>query len=286
MKKLIAALATASLLFVATPAQASDSVTQESVPVTGIVETPVGAITVWRADLPTKVFMETRSGGGPCGYINFPIEALLPYSQLDTLNGPEVEFEIWSADGTKIGDDTIYRFSWNPVGPLTKVEIFNCDDDGFGNFIMIVKTKYQVSTTGLISRYFESSFRQNITVAPMPTVPAGMDLPREGRWTAGVLRFSFSKPSSESKILHYEIGFQPSKSSASSSNPRFSDVKVLKKIKSNSKTFSITKADVRKIFRSGVNFASFTIRAVSEAGPGEWASGWYYSKSQVRSITK
>ncbi len=285
MKKFLAPVLTLSLLSVGNPASAENSVTKEAVPVVGIVDTSLGPISVWKADLPTKVFLEKGSSGGPCGYIAFPIEALLPYSQLDTLNGPEVEFEIWSADGTKIGDDTIYRFSWNPVGPLTKVEIFNCESDGFGTFVMIVKTKYQVSTNGLVSRYFESSIRQNITIAPAPTAPEQIDLP-EGAWTGGLLKFTFRPPYSDSRILYYEVGYRQSRSSSKSSMPTFSDFKVLKQVKGSLKSFTITKADVKKMFTAGVTFNSFSVRAVSDAGPGEWSSGWYYSKAQVSSIRK
>jgi hypothetical protein len=286
MKKFLVALLTFTLIAVSNPASAEDSLTKESVPVIGVVDTSVGPISVWRGDLPKKVFMAKGSNGGPCGYISFPIEALLPYSQLDTLNGPEVSFEIWSADGNKIGDKNIYRFSWNPVGPLTKVEIFNCGSDGFGDFVMIVKTKYQVSTTGLISKYFESSLRQNITVAPTPSVPSQINVPKPA-WTGGVLKFNFARPTSDSSILHYEVGYRQSKSSARSTNPAFSsDTKVLKKVDGTLKSFSVTKVDVKKMFTAGVTFNSIVVRAVSEAGPGKWSDAWYVSKSDASSIKK
>jgi hypothetical protein len=285
MKKIFASLVTLSLIFTATPASADDSVTKAAVPVIGVVDTSAGPISVWRSDLPTKVTLEKSYSGKPCGYISFPIEALLPYSQLDTLNGPEVSFEIWSQDGRKIGDTTIYRFSWNPVGPITRVQIFDCDDYGFGEFVMIVKTKYQVSTTGLISRYFENTIRHNITVAPAASVPAQIDL-RQGSWTGGVLKFTFAKPASDAAILYYEVGYQQSRSSSKSLNPSFGDMKVLKEVKGTLKSFSITKSDVKRMFTSGVTFSSIRVRAVSEAGVGDWSYGWYYSKSDAATIKK
>jgi hypothetical protein len=284
MKKILVIFLATTLVYSAAPAHAQDSITKETVAVVGSVETPVGVIDVWKADLPTRVWMERRSDG-PCGYINFSIEALLPYSQLDNINGPEVDFEIWSSTGEKIGDRSIYRFSWNPVGPLTAVKIFNCGREGYGNFVLIAKTQYQVSTTGLISRYFESSIRHNITVSPAPKPPAAMKFSSQGRFTKGVLEFSYRKPNSGSKILSYEVGYSTSKSSSNRS-PRFSKIRVLKQVDANEKSFEINKADVRRAYSSGVNFVSFSVRAVSEAGPGKWSKGWYYSKSQARSITK
>lgn len=288
MKKLlIAAFGAALTLTSITPAAAAgDSVTITTAPVVGVVDTPYGAISVWKADLPTSVWLE-ESSSGPCGYITFTIEALLPYSELDVMNGPEVEFELWSQDGEKISSTSIYRSTWNPISSLNKVKLFDCEDNGYGDFVLLVKTQYQVSTNGLISRYYENKLQQNLKVSPLPQVPEAMSLPREGKWTGGQLKFGFSKPASDSKITTYEIGYQVSKSSLSSGYPSWSStVKVLKKVKATSKSFVITKADVKKIFKSGVNFASFTIRAVSDAGAGDWASGWYYSKTQVKSITK
>lgn len=285
MKKLSKVLALTAVLSLLSPSANADSVTVESVPVVGSVDTPAGTINVWRADLPTRVWLEEGSNGKPCGDISFTIEALLPYSDLDQLNGPEVEFEIWSQDGTKIGSESIWRSKWNPIGPLNKVEIFNCKENGFGTFVLLVKTKYQVSTTGLISRYFENTLRQNITIEASPEVPSEPEL-REGKWTSGVLRFRYTVPNSDLAITHYEVGFSTSRSSAGSRNPRFGDLKVLKTIEATKSGFDITRADVKSTFTSRVNFVSVRVRAVSQAGTGEWSNGWYYSKSQVRAIRR
>lgn len=284
MKKIIGAITTLLMLSISLAA-VGDSQTKESVATVGIVDTPIGPISVWKADLPARVWLEERSSGGPCGDITFSIEALLPYSQLDTLNGPEVEFEIWSVDGTRIGTENIWRSRWNPVGPLTKVEISNCNSSGFGEFVMLVRTKYQVSTTGLISRYYENTIRHNIVVQPAPQVPGSMEL-KDGQWTKGILRHAFTVPDSELPILRYEAGFQASKSSASSKDPKFGGIKILKKVPAKAKSFNVTKSDVKKSFTKGVNFVCYCVRAVSDAGPGEWSNCWYIKRAWTKDISR
>lgn len=117
---------------------------------------------IWKGDVPVEV-------GYPSGTysqkLEFAIQGLLPYSTLaDRATGVEVEFEIWSQSGKKIASDTVYSFDWNPVGPNTMVSMYLSEGDAIGTHTLLIRTIYELSTTGLLTRYLKSEIKRPISV--------------------------------------------------------------------------------------------------------------------------
>jgi hypothetical protein len=160
MKKLIAIVLGIALLSPA-PANANEFAVIKT---TNLV---VGSTTItsniWQGNIPTSIGI----GRYDRYKVEFPIQGLLSYNTLAAKNsrgtGVEVEFEIWSNSGKKVGYDTIYSFSWNPVGPNTLVE-FYLFGYPIGTHTLIVRTKYETSTTGLLTTYHEGKHTQQITI--------------------------------------------------------------------------------------------------------------------------
>jgi hypothetical protein len=161
MKKIVALVLTL-ILFPISSAQANDrlATVKETTLVTGSTAlTP----SIWKGNIPTRVGIRQFSNY----LVEFPIQGLLAYETLAAKNsrgtGVTVEFEIWSANGKKLGYDTVYSSSWNPVGPNTAVD-FYLFDYPIGTHTLIVRTKYELSTTGLLTTYWEGKFQQSITI--------------------------------------------------------------------------------------------------------------------------
>lgn len=118
---------------------------------------------IWQGNIPTSIGVGRYSNYK----VEFPIQGLLPYPTLGAKNsrgaGVEVEFEIWSDNGKKVGYDTIYSSSWNPTGPNTLVE-FYLFDFPIGTHTLIIITKYELSTNGLLTSYVEGKITQKITI--------------------------------------------------------------------------------------------------------------------------
>lgn len=161
MRKLIA-LILISLLIPIPSASANDKLAtvKETTIVTGSTSVTSN---IWKGNIPTRVGIRQYSNY----LVEFPIQGLLAYETLGAKNsrgtGVTVEFEIWSAGGKKLGYDTIYSSSWNPVGPNTSVE-FYLFDYPVGTHTLIIRTKYELSTTGLLTTYWEGKIQQAITV--------------------------------------------------------------------------------------------------------------------------
>lgn len=117
---------------------------------------------IWKGKIPTRISYPLASS---YQYVYFTIQGLLPYSSLaDKATGVEVEFELWNSKGKKIADETVYSFDWNPIGPNTLVGLRLSEDDAIGNHTLIIRTIYEVSTTGLLTRYLEQEDKRQITV--------------------------------------------------------------------------------------------------------------------------
>jgi len=161
MKKLIA-LILISLVIPIPSASANDklAIVKETSVVTGSTSVTSN---IWKGNIPTRVGIRQYSNY----LVEFPIQGLLAYETLGAKNsrgtGVTVEFEIWSSGGKKLGYDTIYSSSWNPVGPNTSVE-FYLFDYPIGTHTLIIRTKYELSTTGLLTTYWEGKIQQAITV--------------------------------------------------------------------------------------------------------------------------
>lgn len=117
---------------------------------------------IWKGKIPTRISYPLATS---YQYVYFDIEGLLPYSTLaDRATGVEVEFELWSSKGKKIADETVYTFDWNPIGPLTQVALRLSEADAIGNHTLIIRTIYEVSTTGLLTRYLKQEEKRNLTI--------------------------------------------------------------------------------------------------------------------------
>jgi hypothetical protein len=117
---------------------------------------------IWKGKIPTRISYPLASS---YQYVYFTIQGLLPYSSLaDKATGVEVEFELWNSKGKKIADETVYSFDWNPIGPNTLVGLRLSEGDAIGNHTLIIRTIYEVSTTGLLTRYLEQEEKRQITV--------------------------------------------------------------------------------------------------------------------------
>lgn len=117
---------------------------------------------IWKGKIPTRISFPLASSSQS---INFNIQGLLPYSSLaDKATGVEVEFELWNTKGKKIADEKIYSFDWNPVGPDTLVSMRLSEADAIGNHTLIIRTIYELSTTGLLTRYLQQEDKKQVTV--------------------------------------------------------------------------------------------------------------------------
>lgn len=117
---------------------------------------------IWKGKIPSRISFPLQSSSQS---INLTIQGLLPYSTLaDKATGVEVEFELWSTKGKKIANQKIYSFSWNPVGPNTLVSMRLSESDAIGNHTLIIRTIYELSTTGLLTRYLQQEDKKQITV--------------------------------------------------------------------------------------------------------------------------
>jgi hypothetical protein len=147
MKILTCLALVCQLLLQPSSAQGASPVVQSEVTLTPSIS---GIGNIWTGKVPTKIAFPTDTY---CGDADFQIEGLLPYSVLaDRALGVKVEFEIWSSVGKKVAYDTIYSSSWNPTGPKTAVSI-SLPSDCAGSYTLIVRTIYETSTNGLLSRY-------------------------------------------------------------------------------------------------------------------------------------
>ena len=118
---------------------------------------------IWQGNIPTSIGV----GKYDRYKVEFSIQGLLPYETLAAKNsrgtGVNVEFEIWSDSGKKVAYDTVSSYSWNPVGPNTLVD-FYLFDMPIGTHTLIIRTQYELSTTGLLTRYVEGKITQKITI--------------------------------------------------------------------------------------------------------------------------
>ena len=163
MRKLIALILIA--LFIPIPSASANNqlaTIKETNPVTG--STAVDS-SIWKGNIPTKIGIKQYSN-----YIaEFTIQGLLAYETLGAKNsrgtGVTVEFEIWTSSGKKLAYDTVYSSDWNPVGPNTSVDFRFYDfHSAIGTHTLIIRTKYELSTTGLMTRYWEGKIQQAITI--------------------------------------------------------------------------------------------------------------------------
>ena len=279
MKKLITILASFLLTIASTPSQAAGTLTiNATTAYTATIEN-VGAI--WKGNIPTKInFPE----GSSSQKLEFQIQGILPISVLaDRATGTDVEFELWSDQGKKIASDTVYSSEWNPVGPNTLVSMYLYADEALGTHTMIVRTIYELSTTGLLTRYLKSEQRFSVTVS-MVKKPTKIDL-TGGSYELDGVSVSFTQPS----VLPssgYELGMRFLKSpgldfKSASSYTDFVVVGSAEGPKTNVKYADIRKYASPYISNFAKSAVGIAVRGKNGDVVGEWGKWFYFETDNL-----
>jgi len=272
-KVLVATLLLGNTFLLPSASAANDVLSvASSSPYTGSID---GVGEVWRGNIPTKV---VYPAGSFSMKLEFPIQAILPYSVVGNRStGTDVEFEIWSSAGKKIAYDTVYSFDWNPVGPNTLVSMYIYEADANATHTLIIRTIYELSTNGLLTRYLKSERTLPIqfTVAKKPDVT---DLTSANTDSSSQITYTFK---SSSNSTSYEVGIRylipgsVSKTTSASYYP----FTFLKKV--NSSPFTVTYEEIKSFLnpknvdlsKSAIGIA---VRGVNDYMIGDWGA-WYYT---------
>jgi hypothetical protein len=285
MKRFLAILTVFILTSSSSNSWAADTVTiTESSEYTAVVEV-VGQ--VWKGKIPTKI---AYPAGTYSQKLEFQIQGILPQSVLgNRATGTDVEFEIWSDAGKKIASDTVYSFDWNPVGPNTLVSMYLTESEAIGTHTMIVRTIYELSTTGLLTRYIKSEQRFTVRIVSAVKPPV-VDLNSASDYSNGLgyalgTKYAFT-PLSSIVVSKYEVGLlilkSPGLDFTKSSN--YYDPLVFKSV--NAGSFELTYDELKPTLSKYISdFSSsafiIKIRAVSEGGVGEWGKGYYTETKDI-----
>ena len=266
------------------PAFAGDNaIVKESTEIIGSVQ----GYPIWKGAVPTKATIVPSYEGAtkPCGYLIFSIEAIAPQSELlNRSTGLDVDFELWSTSGVKIGSSSLSAYSWNPIGTTNQVKIFLCDENTYGVHTLLILNKRTLSTNGLMSRYLEEKVTSPLTIEkplPLPSAPGAL----KGTWVKGSLKYSFSAAKSSSPITMYEVliasslpGVKAPKK-GSVQNSSFGEFKVVRQI--TGRSFTLTKAEILEALPDLNAMYLVKVRAVNAGGAGPLAFGLYTAKSQM-----
>ena len=234
---------------------------------------------IWTGNIPTKVTYPSESYSEK---LEFTINGILPISVLaDKANGVDVEFEIWSDSGVKLGSQTIYSFSWNPVGPNTVVSMYLSQNAAlYGKHTMLISTNYTTSTTGLLSRYLKDEkkhFIEIVKVLPrkIPDTPVA-----RGKWQDGVYEVNFdpieANPSVSKYVLTLASLNSPTLSPTQPSN--YNNRQIV--LEGMGEKFVLTKSVVEQYLK-GSNAISSTpvvlvrVEAINEIGYSNLSPGVY-----------
>ena len=268
MKRLLALLVTVMLTLQIGPVGAADGLVVNST--TSITSEVPNIGQIWKGEIPTLVGYPTDS---TIEKLDFQITGILPISQLaDRSLGVEVEFAIWSDSGVKLGSQTIYSFSWNPVGPKTMVSMYLYSNPSlYGKQTMLITTSYYISTNGLLSKYLKDEKRVPIEIrklvsSKIPDPPSNL----KGQWVGSNLSYTFTAPQSFPEVISYEIGIADSVAGMSGT---YYEPTVLKKITSN--TFLLTPGEFLKTVNLKNDSVIVKVRAVNSVGNSYWSSGIY-----------
>lgn len=117
---------------------------------------------IWKGLVPSKISYPADTS---LAKLEFPIQGLLPIDTLrNSLTGVEVDFEIWSDAGKKIGSESIFSSDWNPAGPNTLVSMYIYGDGAIGNQTLIIRTLYNLRSNGLVTSYLKQEIKQPIQI--------------------------------------------------------------------------------------------------------------------------
>jgi len=117
---------------------------------------------IWKGLIPTKIAYPSDSSFTK---LEFSIQGLLPIDTLrNSLTGVEVDFEIWTDSGKKLGYDNVYSSDWNPAGPNTLVSMYVSGDGAVGTHTLIIRTLYNLRSNGLVTQYLKQESKQPIQI--------------------------------------------------------------------------------------------------------------------------
>ncbi len=236
---------------------------------------------IWTGNIPTKVSYPSESYSEK---LEFTINGILPVSVLaDKANGVDVEFSIWSDSGVKLGSQTIYSFSWNPVGPNTVVSMYLSQNAAlYGKHTMLISTNYTTSTTGLLSRYLKDDKKIAIEIAKVlprkiPDTPVA-----RGNWLNGAYEVEFDPIQANPPVSKYVLTL------ASLTSPTLSPTQTANYnnrtivLEGQGEKFSLTKMDVERYLNSGLAIANtpvvlVRVEAINDVGYSTLSPGVYIS---------
>lgn len=269
MKRLIVAIFTiGSLLTNAMPFANAAGLEIDSS--TSIVAEIANVGKIWKGDIPTSVSYPSESSSEK---LEFTIQGLLPISELaDRARGVDVEFAIWSDSGVKLGSQTIYSFSWNPVGSNTMVSMYLYQNASlYGKHTMLITTSYTTSTTGLLSRYLKDERKIQFEVKKViPQKIPSLISSLKGEWKGYNLSYKFTSPESNPPILYYEVGLADSVAGMPNN---YYEPTVIKKITETN--FDVTPGEFLKTLSLKNDSVIVKVRAVNAVGPAAWGGGIY-----------
>ena len=262
--------------FLVPAANAAGLIVNTSSPVTSSIPN-VGNI--WKGDIPTSISYPTDSFSEK---LEFPITGALPISVLaDRANGVDVEFAIWTDSGVKLGSQTVYSFSWNPVGPNTMVSMYlSRADNLYGTHTMLITTSYTTSTTGLLSRYLKDEKKLPIKIErvlpkKIPDTPVA-----RGNWQNGVYEVEFDLIEANPPVSKYVLTLasltSPSLSPTQTAN--YNNRSIV--LEGMGQRFSLTKMDVERYLADSNAIAStpvvlVRVEAINEIGYSTLSPGVY-----------
>ena len=234
---------------------------------------------IWTGNIPTKVTYPSESYSEK---LEFTINGILPISVLaDKANGVDVEFAIWSDSGVKLGSQTIYSFSWNPVGPNTVVSMYLSQNAAlYGKHTMLISTNYTTSTTGLLSRYLKDEkkhFIEIVKVLPkkIPDTPVA-----RGGWQNNIYVVEFDPIEANPPVSKYVLTLASLKSPTllPTQPSNYNNRQIV--LEGMGEKFSLTKMDVEQYLK-GSNAISSTpvvlvrVEAINEVGYSTLSPGVY-----------
>jgi hypothetical protein len=262
--------------FFAPSANAAGLVVEASSKVTSNISN-VGDI--WTGNIPTKVSYPSDSYSEK---LEFTINGILPISVLaDKANGVDVEFAIWSDSGVKLGSQTIYSFSWNPVGPNTVVSMYLSQNAAlYGKHTMLISTNYTTSTTGLLSRYLKDEKKHSIEIVKVlprkiPDTPVA-----RGTWQNGVYEVDFEPIEANPPVSKYVLTLASLKSPTlpPTQTINYNNRSIV--LESQGEKFSLTQRDVERYLLGSNAIAStpvvlVRVEAVNDVGYSTLSPGVY-----------
>jgi hypothetical protein len=238
----------------------------------------VGAI--WKGEIPTSVSYPTDSYGEK---LEFPITGILPLSVLaDRANGVEVEFAIWTDSGVKLTSQTVYSFSWNPVGPNTMLSMYlSRAENLYGTHTMLITTTYTTSTNGLLSRYLKDEQRVKISINKVIPVKIPDAPVIKGSRNGETAVIEFEPIKANPQVSKYQLTF------SSLNSPQLPPTSVLSFgartiiMESPDPKFVVTSYEINRYFNSGYATAGspyilFRVEAVNAQGNSVMSNGIYF----------